>query len=233
QISSVPALAGLVWPNSEPNKPTIALPIAYLAYSDSQREHYLEVMPAAPGKMLCDIINDYKSAAEKPDIARSYRQLGLELANFHNLMVGPGTDSKKLLKDSIIHGDLKCVNIFYDAAMNHFTLIDNEGMSHFLDRPGPRIADIAKLLFGHFVPGEDARVINTVSGLDLKQWYELAAKNFFLGYVEAFPKDQQREALTELRDIINGPIPGYNQAGLNDVRIKYINPIFDELLQKF
>lgn len=230
-ISNVSVLKDLILPNLVLNKPSIAAPIAYLSYKpDNNVEHYLLVMPRAAGKMLCDVINDYKSSPNNQDIIRAYRQLGLEMANFHNLLVANEALEKPLLKDSIIHGDLKCLNIFYDHKTNHFTLIDNESMYFSIERPQSRLIDIAKVLFGNFVKGDSPKVVNVLNGLDLKVWYDLSAKSFFEGYVSAFPKNQQSEALGELRALINRPFPSnYNQQSINDIRLKYLNPIFDEL----
>jgi serine/threonine protein kinase len=233
-LSNQPILKDLILPNEKKDYPSLALPIAYLSYSSNNISHYLLLMPQAKGKVLCNAINDLKSFKKDQDIAQMFRQLGLELANFHNLWPEINLQDQPLIKDSIIHGDLKCLNILYDDKTNHYTLIDNESIVSSLEQPSNRLIDIAKVLFGYNLKNDDARVLNVLNGVDLDKWYNVAVKNFFKGYVESFPKNQQKKALEDLRNLMNSNFPNsYNQYAIHNMLSTYINPIFDVLGKEF
>jgi hypothetical protein len=72
-----------------------------------------------------------------------------------------------------------------------------------------------------------------LAGMDLTKWYPLTIKNFVDGYLETFPKDKQAQAFLELAAMLNPTVlPSF--AIPEFMKIKdLINPIFDELKQKY
>jgi serine/threonine protein kinase len=225
EIADDQNLAQIVWPKEKPGFPTLALPIAYLSFVDENgQKRYILVMPEAPGKMLNEIVYDYKeNLITDESIKKTYYRIGYELANFHSLLTD-GSDM--ILNKSVVHGDLKSLNIFYDEKTDHSTLIDNESVESYIKTPGSRLIDISRILFGHLQP-DDPKVMYMLDGLDRKKWYELSVKSFLEGYVDALPHDKKK-SLLELQKLMNTKTePGYYRQVLD-----YINPIFEELLKE-
>ncbi|MEN9405978.1 MAG: hypothetical protein RLZ12_262 [Bacillota bacterium] len=239
ELVQSPYLASIVWPHERPGLPTISATVATLSYTDQNGAlHYLLVMPMAPGKALCDIVQDYRLGANIC-IPCVYYQIGLELANFHNQWPEHiGQQGGSLLGSSVIHGDLKCVNIFFDPSTNHSTLIDNETMAEYLERPGERITDIAKVLFGHLRNYDDYRLMHMLDGItDLGKWYNDSVKSFIVGYVSAYPQSLQAQAFNELQALLekflNGSDADYNLAALANVKNNYIMPFLTNLSNQY
>ena len=233
EIANFPGMNVMIEPNQQEGLPTLAAPVAYLSYEAMGMKHYLVVMPLAAGKMLCDVINDYKTKPDKPDIARAYRRLGKEMANFQNRFM-VNDDPKVLLGKSLQHGDMKCLNIFYDEKTNHFTFIDNEFMQLSLNNRQIRQMDNFRLLFGNLYQGEEPKIARNLDGIDLKTWYNLTVKSFVEGYVEVFPENQRAQVLEELRNLIDpNQLPSIAIPAWLEIKAMYINPIFDELKLKY
>src|SRR5690606_13564104 len=157
-----PGMKELLAPKIPPKGlPSIALPIAYFSYSAAsnygEQMHYIATMPAAKGKVLCELVasfRDNQSPQNTEKIKRAYRILGTELANFHKRFSKPlkGTAVGK----TIPHGDFHCFNVFYDEIGGHFTLIDNETMSLSLKNLQSPDDDILKPFLGLFSETEAA-----------------------------------------------------------------------------
>lgn len=232
-IEAFPGMKELIAPKRVEGLPSIALPLAYLSYADQgNRTHYIEIMPAAQGRVFADYIKEYrdnKSQAHEEKLSNAYKTLGKEISGFYKKFMS--SDIKKLAK-TILHGDLHIFNIFYDDIGNHFTLIDNESIAHYLNNPRSPSKDILELFFVPFdLNHPDFR--ETIKGIDLKTWTKIALKDFILGYLEPFARADHKQVLQELKEIFNGNI-GWkvDPEKLKALREKEINPIFDELIDK-
>ena len=75
-----------------------------------------------------------------------------------------------------------------------------------------------------------------IEGIDQQTWYDIALKNFVTGYKDAYPAKQQKQVLQELKNIFNENFEikwvDFDSEQLGQIREKYINPIFAELLKK-
>lgn len=232
-LISVSKLRNLALPNSVAGLPSLALPVGYLSYKKNNNTHYLIIMPMAEGKSLDAYITQYrdgKSSANKETLANAFFELGKEMANFYKLNM---KSSAEILGDTITHGDFHFFNIFYDG--KRFTLIDTESMAKSLTNPINPSADLIKLFFMAFSINDAYRQFHDlIKGIDLKTWFDISLKNFIIGYKNTYPENEQSKVIQELRKIFTvpfKPIPwvDFDNDQLNEMRQKYIVPIFDEL----
>ena len=220
--------------------PNLALPIIYLSYKDNNgREHYLAIMPYAPGRVLCDVVKDYRDSptplnAER--IKKIYKNIGTQLGNFHRSFMTEASHKYSALKKTILHGDLHCLNTFYDEKSSKTTLIDNETIANFLKNPSTPDDDILKLFLGPFSKTEPESRKDLIKNIDLKTWFNLAFANFVDGYAQSFPEISRKELYQDLKKIFNFDTyqkPSWLSISadrLRDLREKYINPILDKKL---
>lgn len=240
-IEKYPGMKELLAPAIPPKGlPSIALPLAYFSYPgvSGYGSHYIAAMPAAKGKVLCELVNDFRhnqSPQNAERIKRAYKILGTEMGNFHKRFMKP-VKGKKIGK-TIPHGDFHCFNVFYDELNGHFTFIDNETMAAFLKNPTSPDDDILKLFLGLFSESEPSERKDIIKDVDLKTWHNLAFKNFIEGYIGVYKKSDQKQVLQDLKDMFNSsnkfPWLHINNAELNDIRKLYINPIFAEIEQQY
>lgn len=75
-----------------------------------------------------------------------------------------------------------------------------------------------------------------IADIDLKAWHDIAVKNFIIGYKNAYKPAEQQQVISELKKIFNDPFEikwvDFNPDQLKELREKYINPIFNELMKK-
>lgn len=236
-IETFPGMKELITPKKVKGLPSIALPLAYLSYTDKNstqynNTHYIEIMPIAPGKVFADFIKEYRdnpSPENKEKLSHAYRTLGKETSGFHKKFMS--TDIKKLAK-TILHGDLHIFNIFYDDVDDHFTLIDNESIAHYLNNPRSPSKDVLELFFVPFdINHPDFR--DAIKGIDLKTWTDIALRNFIIGYLEPFQSTEHKQVLQELKQMFIGN-SGWNvdPQTLKTLRENEISPLFDELIEK-
>lgn len=216
--------------------PSIALPLAYFSYAGPTGYglHYIAAMPAAKGKVLCQIVGEYRknqSPQNAERIKRAYKILGTELANFHKRFSRPVQGSK--IGKTIPHGDMHCFNVFYDEIGGHFTFIDNETMAASLNNLQTPDDDILKLFLGLVSTSEPEARKEIIKGIDPKVWYNLAFKNFIEGYLDAYTSTEQKQVLQDLKKMFNSnnafPWLRIAAAELQKLRTNNINPIFDEI----
>lgn len=237
-IEKYPKMKELMAPQAPPaNLPSIALPVGYLAYNDTNRNHILSVMPLAQGKVLCETITDFsknQSDINKANLKKAYKVLGTEMSNFYARFREkvPGS----ALGKSIPHGDFHCFNIFYDANAGHVTLIDNETMADALSNKSIPADDILKLFLGLFSTSEPAERKDVIKGIDLKLWHELALGSYIEGFLSAYAAAEQKQALQDLKKIFNSDLrPSWmniDAGRLKELREKYINPVFESVALK-
>jgi len=241
-IEKYPGMKELLAPGMPPQGfPSIALPLAYFSYEgpNGYGLHYIAAMPAAKGKVLCEIVaafRDNQSPQNAEKIKRAYKILGNELANFHKRFMKPVSGAK--IGKTIAHGDFHCFNVFYDEIGGHFTFIDNETMAASLRTPLSPADDILKLFFGLFSSSEPGERKDIIKGVDLKIWHNLAFKNFIEGYLDAYVPAEQKQVLQDLKKMFNSDVvyQQYATSWLNidnlrlkEMRTRYINPVFDEI----
>ena len=216
--------------------PSVALPLAYFSYPgpNGYALHYIAAMPAAKGKVLCQLVNEYrnnKSPQNAERIKRAYKILGTEMANFHKRFMKPVQGAK--IGKTIPHGDFHCFNVFYDEIGGHFTFIDNETMAASLKNLTSPDDDILKLFLGLFSTSEPQERKEIIKGVDLKVWHDLAFKSFMEGYLDAYKPDEQKQVLADLKKMFNAPSTfpwlHIDAAELQRIRTSYINPVFDAI----
>ncbi len=234
-IAKYPKMKELLAPGTPPKGlPSIALPLAYFSYPAGYGLHYIAAMPAAKGKVLCSVVNEYRTNQTPQNaerIKRAYKILGTELANFHKRFSKPVSGTK--IGKTVPHGDFHCFNVFYDEIGGHFTFIDNETMAASLKNLQAPDDDILKLFLGLFSTSEAAERKDIIKGIDLKVWHDLAFKNFIEGYLDAWPTAEQPQVLQDLKKMFNSsklfPWLHIDAAELQKLRTTYINPVFDEI----
>lgn len=234
EIGNFPTLKVLQAPKTPPaGELSLALPIAYLSYYDGDnQQRFLSIMPLARGRVLCDVVKDFRndqSPQNAERIRKLYKNLGTQLGHFHKRNMKPGTGSP--LGQTALHGDLHCLNAFYDEGMGVTTLIDNETIAYFLKNPSRPDDDLLKLFLGLNSTSEPSSRTDMITGIDLKTWYDLAFDNFVTGYANAFP-GQQKEVYKELKRMFNSDFQpvwmNIPPEKLKTLREKYINPILDK-----
>ena len=239
-VEKFPGMKELLAPGVPPKGlPSVALPLAYFSYPAGYGLHYIAAMPAAKGKVLCEIVSQFRdnqSPQNAERIKRAYKILGNELANFHKRFMKPVPGAK--IGKTIAHGDFHCFNIFYDEIAGHFTFIDNETMEASLKNPLSPADDILKLFFGLFSTSESDERKDIIKNIDLKKWHELAFKNFIEGYLDAYAPAEQKQVLQDLKIIFNSDAVSkqytaswlkIDASQLRELRMKYINPVFNEI----
>jgi len=237
EIEKTPGMKALLAPAKPPQGLLgLALPVAYLSYEDNNgMKHYLAIMPYAPGRVLCDVVKDFGDA-KKPENAKrlekAYKNLGTQLGNFHRrFMKSP---KKPGIGETLLHGDLHCLNIFYDEKTGLTTLIDNETIADYIKNPRTPDDDILKLFFGPFSKSEPESRKDLIKGIDLETWFQKAFSNFVEGYAENVPQSQKAKVYEDLKKIFNTDQKlawqSISPETLKDLREKYINPILDKKL---
>jgi len=219
-VKNIPGLKTISAPHERPGFPTIALPIAFLTAGSD--DNAVTVMPLAKGTELCDFINAHKKLQTESDqraIKKAYYGLGREGANFRR-------------EFHLVHRDMKCANTFVDK--KHATLIDNETMAPSSDEPDyNQYQDMRKVLFGNYLKNETREVRHMLDGVNLSAWFEASFKSYIQGWVDTYPPEKRRQALSEIREALSPPWEGlsvdYDQEKLDEVRAKYLIPILDKV----
>ncbi|MFA6066293.1 MAG: hypothetical protein WC707_03855 [Candidatus Babeliaceae bacterium] len=185
----IKSLDQLIWPKIKPGYPSLAIPIALITYDN----HYLSLMPTAPGTSLDKYMQKYISEPNelnKKLVKEAYFEVGRAMAKFHQLYM---KKNGKKLTPTTIHGDLHHKNVFYDPAKKRVVLIDNERVPGFFKTPESAVTDIGTIFFvstfdGIIVPGN----------LDKEAWLSMVIPAFLKGYVSQYPKNNRRDVLQEI-----------------------------------
>lgn len=237
-VAKFPKMKDIVAPNVIPGLPTISLPIGYFSYPKNNATHYIAAMPAAKGKDLATLINKFRenqSPQNRELLNRAFLILGKETANFHKRFMQ--AEKGKKLSKTTVHGDFHVFNLFFDEIGGHFTFIDNETIANSLKNHVSPSVDLVKLFFMPFSTNQDYQQFrDLIQDIDLQTWYDIALKNFVIGYKNAFQPNEQKQVLQELQKIFNDEFTiawvDFYDEQLKEMREKYINPIFNELLKK-
>lgn len=237
-VAKFPKIKELIAPNVVPGLPSIALPLAYFSYPDTKAVHYLAAMPAAKGKDLATLITQFKndqSPQNREMLNRAFTIIGKEAANFYKRFMKPVKG--KIIGLTVVHGDFHMFNLFLDLIGGHSTWIDDETMEHSLHNLMSPAFDIVKLFFMPFsINSTYQQFRDLIEGIDLKTWHDIAVKNFVIGYKDTYKPAEQQQVLQELKQMFNDKFTikwvDFEDYQLSDLRKNYINPIFDELMQK-
>lgn len=188
-------LDDLILPNHTAGYPSLAIPIAFLQYGD----HYLSLMPQAPGQSLEKFIIAYflnRNEANKKDLEQAYYDLGYAMAHFHQRFMKK--ENNNVLGPTVVHGDLHQKNIFYDKATHQVTLIDNETMPAIFKAPRPVIGEVAAPIRSGMsdllLPKE------IVDKFDSSSWIKLITVPYLKGYISGYPKKDWQALFGQLVD---------------------------------
>jgi hypothetical protein len=232
-VALFPGISELLTPKKPPqNLLALALPLFYLSYDDQYKnDRTITLMPMAPGRAFCDVVKDYRDDQSPKNALRIkhiYKTLGIQLGNFHKL----GMKAGSTVLTKTVHGDLHCLNVFYNEKANLFTLIDNETIADFIKKPASYSDDILKLFLGLFSTTEPAARTDMIRGIDRKRWFSLALGSFVEGYLSVFPRSQQQQVYKDLQAIFNARSnPSWlniDPEELKQLRSRFINPIFSK-----
>jgi len=182
--------------------PKISLYESVFSYKvDGKRQYYI-LLEAASGKAFMDIVQKSAAALEKFDkenyknmeetqMSAAYRSLGTQLANFHleNMEKLTPNDKGKVLRKTVIHGDLHYENVFIKGEV--VSLIDPESMSKSATgKKADHGHDIAKMiLFPVAIPKKSLNIKGMgEKGISKRIFLYATAKPFLEAYVAAFVK---------------------------------------------
>jgi len=239
EIKQLTELRELSGPDVKSGLPSLALPLAYFAYPYKNTIHNVSVMPVAKGKALSDLVlqfRDDQSTDNRIMLSKAFLTLGKELANFHKLF--STTVRGSILGETVVHGDFHLLHPFYDKSNDHFTFIDNTSIEQSIKQHQSPAVDIVKLFFMPFSDGNAYKQFkDLIDRIDLKVWHEIAVRNFVLGYSSTYALRERKTVLDEIRKIFNNPFTiewvDFDDDQLQEIREKYINPIFDDLNKKY
>jgi hypothetical protein len=236
QIEEYPGMKDIIAPNVVKDFPTISLPFFYFSYHPHhQNIHYIATMPAAKGTVLFDLLNEFRDDQSQKNaerIKKAYHILGVELGNFHKKFMKP-TPGKKL-GATVAHGDLHVHNIFYDEQTGHFTFIDNETMVRSFQKLKVPKIDFMRLIFPPFSSNDTIyQFKEIIKGVKPGTYLNLTLTPFIKGYISAFPAQDRKQLLRDLREIFTTNIKAdplnFDPAYIKEIVTKYINPIFDTI----
>lgn len=235
EVENIPKMKEIIAPRVVAGLPSIALPLAYFSYPDASGLQYIAAMPAAKGKVLSELVTNFnkdQSPQNKEMLIRAFTVLGKETAQYHKRFAKPVKG--KVIGDTIAHGDFHFFNLFFDPIGAHYTFIDNETMAKSIkERVSPAV-DLVKLFFMPFsINSAYQQFRDLIDQIDLRVWFEVALRSFVIGYLQAYNQNEQKKAREELQKMFNDPfyIPwvDFYEEQLQELRAKYINPIFKQL----
>lgn len=238
-IRNAPGMKELIAPNSLDGYPLLALPLFYLSYNHNGTENYLAIMPAASGvsfEKLLEQYNNDPSEENKMILEEAYESIGKQLALFYEKFMVPHAQGHLGL--TVIHGDLRAANLFYDAQTKQAIFIDTETMAISIKKPRTMFVDFMR--FVHFSIGRTAFTIGKMSN-DKKNLFDLALKSFVRGYLSAYPQNLRQQIFYELDKIFNTTTPSILSQINKDIKSttminfnkNYVKPIFQELAKEF
>jgi hypothetical protein len=238
ELNKLTILHDIVIPRAKKGLPSIVLPHNYCEYRVNKKIHYLSIIPLAPGKPLRDLIiqfRDTQNESNKQLLSRAFLTLGRETANFHKLRCTP--HKEKVIKNAMIHGDFHLLHIFFDEIADHCTFIDNASIARSIHTYTSPAVDIIKLFFMPFSTNRTYQQFrDLIKGIHLEIWHDITIKNFATGYTNTYSTAESIKALEEIKKIFNDPftIPwvDFYDEELEEIRKKYINPLFDTLIKE-
>ncbi|MGC2310394.1 MAG: hypothetical protein WA432_02100 [Candidatus Babeliaceae bacterium] len=194
-LYGIKALDDLIWPHTQHGYPSLAIPEAFIQYGD----HYLSLMPQAPGAPLSSFMKKYvinPTEENKQLVIQAYNDVGYAIAKFHRKFM---KQTNNMLGPTVIHGDFQHQNIFYDPKTKQVTLIDNELIAKGFANLTDPVKDIVHLLIisidvDILIPQEIRNSLNP------QKWLEIVVPAFLMGYLKAYPAQDRKKVLKEIQD---------------------------------
>ena len=216
--------------NRSKDKLAISFDLLNIKYKFQNTNHYLSILSAAQGMSLMDVSKNLALSIKKGDttaihrdsdiLYNSFLSLGKGIGELHRYFMDKPTD-KRLLGNSMVHGDLHLENVFVDPLNNFLiTLIDNESFSKSLVKKRPVGVDLFVLYA--FTVSQFKGKYSYPKEISATLWNNLMLKPFLLGYISLWPQSQRAQLLNELRNIYTNPA---TQLTLLPQRSLFINPI--------
>jgi hypothetical protein len=235
-IEEFPGIKELMAPKSSPTDLlSIALPLHYLSYGDKGgAKHYLTIMPLAQGRVLCDVIKEYRDNQTNQNAAalrQTFETIGKQLGNFERKFRQPVAGD--VIGKTIVHGDFHCLNLFFDKKIG-LTTIDNETAVNTLHNRAIPSDDILKLflVFLSESPYEPIERRDAIIGIPPEKWYNTAFAGFVEGYASTYPAAERAQVYDSLKRIFNSnTLPSWlviSADKIKELRDKYINPILNK-----
>jgi hypothetical protein len=247
----------LLSPKRPKNKMAISFDALNIKYIANKSSHYLTFLAIAPGKSLMNLSKDLASSISLGNTAEehtrsdilynSFYAVGKDLGELHRHFMEQGDDKKKLLRKSVVQGDLHLNNVYVKPPQNIqdlvsyiVTLIDNETFALSLKEKRPVGIDLFVLYA--FSVSQFKSDYAYPKEISLTKWNNIMLKPLLLGYISNWPADQRAQLIGELRDIFTNFISiikllPQRSLFINPLsyraKIKDINRIFDEISKPY
>ena len=231
------------------DKLAISFDMLNVKYKFKSKNHYLSFLSVAPGKSLMAVSKALGASIKKGDNAQVHRDSDILYKSFFSLGKGLGElhrhfmdipKGKKLLRDSVVHGDLHLENVYVDPLSDYLvTLIDNESFANSLKKKRPVAVDL--FVIYSFTISQFKAQYTRPKEISSTMWNNLMLKPLLLGYISNWPKNQQEQVTGELRAIFTNPKTAIKLLPQRNVFIniltysgktKDIKRIFDEISAK-
>lgn len=205
----------------ENNPSTIAIALAHqnLVYVLGNKAHFMSLLPTAPGKSFEDHLQAYLKLSKTGTQEAIQNERGRLQAAFCDgaRALGKFNEENMVPKGAIFgktvaHRDLHIANIFVLPAQGsspaRVTLIDNESMADFINKPQPVSIDLVRI-FAH----STSRFFGK-SGLyddfPKDEWKNIFVEPFIRCYADSYPKARANEVKRELKRV-------FTQTGVFDL----------------
>lgn len=193
--SKDPRIEKFIYPN-ETDGLQFIFPSYYLSYSNNNEEHFIEVLPKAKGEILHEIICRFEEDPS-PEIIQSackaYFDIGAATSNFYKHL---GT-----LDSTVVHGSLHGSNMVYDEKSRLVTLIDNDRLNGYLEKPKNIGRDIATL-FAISPYIISFAFENFLKQIDLKHWYTITLTSYIFGFLSTYEESERKDVFIKLKDLM-------------------------------
>ncbi|MBM3469138.1 MAG: hypothetical protein FJX71_06910 [Alphaproteobacteria bacterium] len=198
----------------------------------TKSSHYLSVLTIAPGKSIMQLAKDLAAAIKSGDPKAEYRaseqlskasySVGRAFGELHKQFMDPST-SKKILQNTVVHGDAHPNNIYVDPAQAYLPVfIDFETFAKSLAKKRPASVDL--FVFYSFPVAHPKAEYQYPKEISLVKWDNVVLKQVLLGYLSIWPPPQRPQLLNELEDILINPT--FQAAKLSaSERLVAINPL--------
>ncbi len=218
----VPELDSYINPKYVAGYPLFIMPTAYISYRYNDKDHYLALMPKSEGIKASSAIALYKQKQiSLQEVEKMFYEIGRALSLFHKKFMEKYKDKAQpniLLNQTMVQGDAHQANIFYDPITNTVILIDNERIADY--SPRSPLWEIQYFFFTTLSLFTSASI--KTDKPFMKEWIYLTMKNFMLGYISAYYKEQRTQLVNEL---YNGMKTDTRSTPYKDV----VDRVFNEL----
>lgn len=236
----------LLFPQRSKDKLAISFDALNIKYNVKNSSHYLTFLSIAPGKSLMSLSKELAMSIRKgeaSDIQKNFTHLfnafyslGKGLGELHRHFMNEGI-GKKILGNSIIHGDLHLENIYADPQKEYLiTLIDNESFAKSLKEKRPVSIDLF-VLYAFTVAQFKSQYLYPKE-ISLIMWDNVMLKPFLKGYISNWPLNDHPALIRELKEVFTNPSTALKLLPQRLVfinlltyrsKIKDIKRVFDEL----